>query len=117
MSIQRLLAEGEKAWWQFWKKAEAQPAVEEFTILGQEPIGAIIMVVILLVLGYSIYENPRWFFRGLAESVGWVVGLVAVGAVIGAGVGLYTMSLGAGVVAFIAFFVVLAFIMFAANAL
>lgn len=114
MSIHPLLAEGEKAWWQFWKKPAPEP--EAFTILGMEPVGFAIAAAIVAILGYTIYEHPRWFFQGLAESLGWMFGIIAVGVAVGGATALYTMSLGAGVGAFIVFMVVIAVIMFGANA-
>ena len=117
MSIPRLLVEGEKAWWQFWKKPEPEPLVEQFTVFGMEPITAALVIGFGLFLCYEIYAHPKWFFRGLAESLGWVVGLLSVGVVIGGAVGLYSMSLGLGIAAFVAYMVFIAFIMFAANGL
>ena len=40
-----------------------------------------------------------------------------IGVVIGGGVALYTMSIGLGIAAFVAYMVFIAFIMFAANGL
>ena len=117
MSIPRLLVEGEKAWWQFWKKDEPEPVVETVTILGMEPLSALVGLVIIVAIGTTIYHHPNWFFRGLAESVGWVAGLLAVGVVVGGAVGLYTMSLGIGIAAFVVYLVFVAFIIFAANGL
>jgi len=115
MGIPRLLADGDKAWWQFWKKPEPDPLIEQFTILGLEPFTALAVIAGGLFLCYEIYAHPKWFFRGLAESLGWVVGLLSVGVVIGGVAALYTMSLGIGIGAFVIYMVFIAFIMFAAN--
>lgn len=116
MTITRLLAEGEKAWWQFWKKAAPEPVSEPFTILGQEPVGILIMVAIMVPICYAVYAHPKWFFQGVAESFGWVIGLLSIGVVIGGVAAIYTASLSIGVAAFVVYLLAIAFLFFAANA-
>ena len=115
--IERLMADGDKAWWQFWKKAEPEPVVEQVTVLGMDPLHALIGLVVLLALGLTIYHHPNWFFRGLAESLGWVFGLLVVGAGIGVVFCVYFASMAAGVAAFVIYLLLIGLIMGGASAL
>ena len=81
---------GRRGWfdWLPWRGREPEP--EPLLILGMEPFTALLVLVAVLGLAVAIYYRPRAVLTGFAEmlgsTLGFVVGVIAVGGIAVAGV-------------------------------
>lgn len=80
---------GRRGWfdWLPWRDREPEP--EPMLVLGMEPLTALLVLVAMLGLAVAIYYRPRAVLTGFAEmlgsTLGFVVGVIAVGGIAVAG--------------------------------
>ena len=92
--------------WLPWRSKEAEP--DPMTVLGMDPLVALLVLVGVLGAGIAFYYHPRAFMRGFAEVMGHmsgaVIGVIAGGAVL---VGSAVVFLDSAGVAALIFFAVI----------
>lgn len=63
--------------WLPWRKTEAEPVVEPMTVLGMDPLIALVLLVGVVGLAVALYHRPRAVLRGFAEMMGEISGAIA----------------------------------------
>ena len=73
--------------WLPWrgKEPEPEPVVEAMTVLGMDPLFALILLVAVLGSGVALYTKPHAFMRGFAEVLGGAMGAI-IGTIVGGAV-------------------------------
>ena len=77
--------------WLPWRSKDPEPAPEPMTVLGMDPLVALLVLIGVLGAGIALYYHPRAFMRGFAEMMGGMsaafIGAIAGGvALVGAAV-------------------------------
>ena len=72
--------------WLPWRSKEPEPTPEPMTVLGMDPLVALLVLIGVLGAAIAFYYHPRAFMRGFAEMMGNIsgafVGVIAGGAVL-----------------------------------
>ena len=86
--------------WLPWRSKEAEPAPEPLTVLGMDPLVALLVLIGVLGAAIAFYYHPRAFMRGFAEVMGHMSGafiaVIAGGAVLAGSAVIFLDSAGIG---------------------
>ena len=63
--------------WLPWRRAEPEPVAGPMTVLGMEPLTALLLLVGVLGLAFALYYRPRAVLRGFTAMMGEISGAVA----------------------------------------
>ena len=80
---------GRRGWfdWLPWRTKEPEP--EPLLILGMDPLVALCALVAIVAIAVALYHRPRAFMTGFSmmvgNTVGFFVGIIAIGGLVVAG--------------------------------